>query len=190
MRIAVLIFVSGLVVRGALAQQGWSDAVEPAPSQQEYYVILHDPNAHGTTWIGDGIYIETSEGMVRIGTRVININEFQRATEGQGENIQSSMIAQNAQALVAHDQAVQSLNARVDKLETGLTRGIALLAALDFARPAEGKWLRVSVGTGTYDSETTAGLGMTVVHGRFDLSAGVATTGSESLGKASVGVSF
>jgi len=66
----------------------------------------------------------------------------------------------------------------------------AAMAALDFERPEPGQPYRLSLGAGSYRDEAGVGIGLTAVLKDFDFALGMGFSGSEAVGKVSVGYSF
>jgi hypothetical protein len=99
-------------------------------------------------------------------------------------------VAENAKAIEANSERIDLLEKSLKAPEDKIDEVGALAAALDFERPLTGKAFRLALGTATYEGEAALALGLTAQKGTFDAAVGVSTTGDETLGKASVGVSF
>lgn len=121
-----------------------------------------------------------------------NVDKNQTAIRSNRAHIQrnTSSIENNRLGIQQNQTDIRDLNSRVDRLDSKISSGIALLAALDFVRPLEGKTHRVGIGGGNFEGHSAVSVGLTSVFDEVDLSVGVGTTGEETLGKVSFGFSF
>jgi hypothetical protein len=105
-------------------------------------------------------------------------------------NALKTEVAQNSRDIEETQLRVDDLKLRIDKVDEEASQGTALLSAVDFQRPLEGKKFRLGLGTGAYNGESAFGVSLTTVVGQFDLSIGGAASGGDALGKAAVGYSW
>ncbi len=131
----------------------------------------------GIGFIQDGVMDIT-------GDRGIPINNFANAASTD-HSFQDVWLAIDRNAFAIDYLAQEQL--QLDKRNRQAT---AALAALDFERPGNGQPYRLSVGAGTYRDEAGIGIGLTAVLRDFDFALGVGVSGTEAVGKVSVGFSF
>jgi hypothetical protein len=102
----------------------------------------------------------------------------------------ASAIEQQAEYTTTLQLRMDSLTHRTDVLENRIDDISALSSSLDFQRPEAGKHFRLGLGSGVYRESSAIALMLTGQASDWDFGLGVATTGGETLGKASVGYSF
>jgi hypothetical protein len=179
----VILAVVAITVRSTSAQDQWNDI---SNSDEKNVLII------------------TDSGVVNRGNE-IDLNEFERAgsddaalgelTEASSRNTKqidknSEAIEQNHAEIERNTKQIAEITEEMDQLDRKLDRTVALVAALDFERPLAGKTARFSLGSSVFEGKSAVGFGLTAVKGVFDTALGISTTGDETLGKASIGVSF
>jgi hypothetical protein len=102
----------------------------------------------------------------------------------------NSRIAKNTAAINETTARVELVEQKVKDADDRIEEIGALSSALDFQRPLSGKTFRLGLGTAAFEGEAAFAIGLTAQKGAFDAAVGVSTTGDETMGKGSVGVSF